>query len=59
MIHWVVYASCAIVLWGVNGLFMKLGTNRASARSRVIHSALPASGPRILRHRRDRKLAWG
>ena len=36
MIHWVVYASVAIVLWGVNGLFMKLGTNRVSARSMVI-----------------------
>jgi transporter family protein len=30
------YASFAIVLWGVNGLFMKLGTNRVSARSMVI-----------------------
>jgi uncharacterized membrane protein len=36
VIHWVVYASVAIVLWGVNGLFMKLGTNRVSARSIVI-----------------------
>ena len=36
MIHWMVYASVAIVLWGVNGLFMKLGTNRVSARSMVI-----------------------
>lgn len=36
MIYWVVYASVAIVLWGVNGLFMKLGTNRVSARSMVI-----------------------
>ena len=36
MIHWVAYASVAIVLWGVNGLFMKLGTNRVSARSMVI-----------------------
>jgi drug/metabolite transporter (DMT)-like permease len=36
VIHWVVYASFAIVLWGVNGLFMKLGTNRVSARSMVI-----------------------
>src|ERR1700720_1940918 len=34
--HWMVYASFAIVLWGVNGLFMKLGTNRVSARSMVI-----------------------
>src|SRR5262252_6217504 len=30
------YAAFAIVLWGVNGLFMKLGTNRVSARSMVI-----------------------
>jgi transporter family protein len=30
------YAAVAIVLWGVNGLFMKLGTNRVSARSMVI-----------------------
>src|SRR6266571_8966558 len=30
------YASIAIVLWGINGLFMKLGTNRISARSMVI-----------------------
>ena len=36
MIHWMVYAAVAIVLWGVNGLFMKLGTNRVSARSMVI-----------------------
>jgi transporter family protein len=36
VIHWVIYASVAIVLWGVNGLFMKLGTNRVSARSMVI-----------------------
>ena len=36
MIHWMVYASVAIVLWGVNGLFMKLGTNRVSARSMVV-----------------------
>ena len=34
--HWIIYASAAIVLWGVNGLFMKLGTNRISARSMVI-----------------------
>jgi transporter family protein len=34
--HWMVYASVAIVLWGINGLFMKLGTNRVSARSMVI-----------------------
>jgi drug/metabolite transporter (DMT)-like permease len=34
--HWMVYASVAIVLWGVNGLLMKLGTNRVSARSMVI-----------------------
>ena len=36
MINWMVYASVAIVLWGINGLFMKLGTNRVSARSMVI-----------------------
>jgi methionine synthase I (cobalamin-dependent) len=30
-----VYDSFAIVLWGVNGLFMKLGTNRVSAGSMV------------------------
>ena len=34
--HWMIYAAIAIVLWGVNGLFMKLGTNRISARSMVI-----------------------
>jgi transporter family protein len=34
--HWMVYAGIAIVLWGLNGLFMKLGTNRVSARSMVI-----------------------
>jgi transporter family protein len=34
--HWMAYAGVAIVLWGVNGLFMKLGTNRVSARSMVI-----------------------
>jgi bacterial/archaeal transporter family protein len=34
--HWMVYAGIAIVMWGLNGLFMKLGTNRASARSMVI-----------------------
>ena len=34
--HWMAYAAVAIVLWGVNGLFMKLGTNRVSARSMVI-----------------------
>jgi transporter family protein len=33
---WVAYAGFAIVLWGINGLFMKLGTNRISARSMVI-----------------------
>ncbi len=36
MMHWIIYAGVAIVLWGVNGLFMKLGTNRVSARSMVI-----------------------
>jgi transporter family protein len=30
------YAGIAIVMWGLNGLFMKLGTNRASAQSMVI-----------------------
>jgi bacterial/archaeal transporter family protein len=34
--NWMVYAGFAILLWGVNGLFMKLGTNRISARSMVI-----------------------
>jgi bacterial/archaeal transporter family protein len=34
--HWMAYAGFAIVLWGINGLFMKLGTNRVSARSMVI-----------------------
>ena len=34
--HWMAYAGIAIALWGVNGLFMKLGTNRVSARSMVI-----------------------
>lgn len=36
MIHWMAYVAFAIVLWGVCGLFMKLGTNRVSARSMVI-----------------------
>src|SRR5215470_6611380 len=30
------YAAIAIAMWGLNGLFMKLGTNRASAHSMVI-----------------------
>lgn len=34
--HWIIYAGVAILLWGINGLFMKLGTNRISARSMVI-----------------------
>ena len=34
--HWMFYAGVAIVLWGLNGLLMKLGTNRISARSMVI-----------------------
>jgi len=34
--HWMTYAGVAIALWGVNGLFMKLGTNCVSARSMVI-----------------------
>ena len=33
---WILNAAVAIVLWGVCGLFMKLGTNRISARSMVI-----------------------
>jgi uncharacterized membrane protein len=36
VIHWMLYACIAIVLWGICGLFMKLGTNRLSARSMVI-----------------------
>ena len=36
MMHWMTYAGVAIALWGVNGLFMKLGTNCVSARSMVI-----------------------
>lgn len=36
MIHWMLYACVAVVLWGICGLFMKLGTNRLSARSMVI-----------------------
>jgi len=36
MIHSMAYVGFAIVLWGVCGLFMKLGTNRVSARSMVI-----------------------
>ena len=34
--HWMGYAGVAIVLWGVCGVFMKLGTNHISARSMVI-----------------------
>ena len=34
--HWMTYAGVAIALWGVNGLFMQLGTNCVSARSMVI-----------------------
>lgn len=34
--HWLTYVGFAIVLWGVCGLFMKLGTNCISARSMVI-----------------------
>src|SRR5439155_19797235 len=34
--HWTIYAGVAILLWGINGLFMTLGTNRDSARSVVI-----------------------
>ncbi len=40
MNHWLVYVSIAIVLWGVCGLFMKLGTNRISAPSMVIWVAV-------------------
>jgi uncharacterized membrane protein len=36
VVHWMTYASIAIVMWGLNGLFMKLGTNRVSARSMVV-----------------------
>lgn len=36
MTHWMGYVGIAIVLWGMCGLFMKLGTNRISARSMVI-----------------------
>jgi len=36
VLHWMTYAGIAITMWGLNGLFMKLGTNRASARSMVI-----------------------
>ena len=36
MLHWMVYAGIAIAMWGLNGLFMKLGTNRISAHSMVI-----------------------
>ena len=34
--HWMLYAAIAIVLWGVCGITMKLGTNRISAQSMVI-----------------------
>jgi transporter family protein len=33
---WMVYSCIAIVLWGVVGLFQKLGTNRVSARSLLV-----------------------
>jgi len=36
MSGWLGYASIAIVLWGVVGLFQKLGTNRISSRSLVV-----------------------
>jgi len=36
VIHWMVCASISIVLWGICGLFMKLGTNHVAARSMVI-----------------------
>ncbi len=31
-----IYAAFALALWGINGLLMKLGTNRVSARSMVV-----------------------
>ena len=34
--HWMIFAGIAVVLWGVNGLLMKLGTNRISAQSMTI-----------------------
>lgn len=36
MNHWLGYACIAIVLWGIVGLFQKLGANRISARSLVV-----------------------
>src|SRR5215475_7302958 len=36
MFHWMAYAGFAVAMWGLNGLFMKLGTNRVSARSMVV-----------------------
>lgn len=36
MTGWLAYASIAVVLWGVVGLFQKLGTNRISSRSLVV-----------------------
>ena len=36
MSHWMVYAGFSVAMWGLNGLFMKLGTNRISARSMVV-----------------------
>lgn len=38
--NWIGYVCIAIVLWGVCGLFMKLGTNRISAPSMVIWVAV-------------------
>jgi drug/metabolite transporter (DMT)-like permease len=33
---WILYSSIVIVLWGVVGLFQKLGTSRISARSLLV-----------------------
>ncbi|MFN7997411.1 MAG: DMT family transporter [Bryobacteraceae bacterium] len=33
---WILYSSFVIVLWGVVGLFQKLGTSRISARSLLV-----------------------
>lgn len=38
--NWLGYVCIAIVLWGVTGLVMKLGTNRISARSMVVWVAV-------------------
>jgi len=36
MNSWILYASIALVCWGVVGLLQKLGTNRISSRSLLI-----------------------